>query len=49
MNLVKVDIYLSDSGWDGKVIVIGRAAILVTEFELSRREMIECNPVFHGV
>ena len=27
LNLMRVDIYLGDSGWDGKVIVIGRAAI----------------------
>ena len=27
LNLVGVDIYLGDSGWDGEVIVIGRAAV----------------------
>ena len=27
LNLVGVDIYLGDSGWDGKVIVVGRAAV----------------------
>ena len=27
LNLLRVDIYLGDSGWDGEVIVIGRAAI----------------------
>ena len=27
LNLVRVDIYLGDSGWDGKVIVVGRAAV----------------------
>ena len=27
LNLVSVDIYLCDSGWDGEVIVIGRDAI----------------------
>ena len=27
LNLVRVDIYLGDSGWDGEVIVIGRAAV----------------------
>ena len=26
-DLMRVDIYLGDCGWDGKVIVIGRAAI----------------------
>ena len=32
LNLVGVDIYLGDRGWDGKVIVIGRAAVSVREF-----------------
>ena len=32
LNLVRVDIYLGDSGWDGEVIVVGRAAICVKEF-----------------
>ena len=27
LNLVRVDVYLGDSGWDGEVIVIGRAPI----------------------
>ena len=27
LNLVRVDIYLSDSGSDGEVIVVGRAAL----------------------
>ena len=27
LDLVGVDIYLSDSGWDGEAIVVGRAAI----------------------
>ena len=27
LNLMRVDIYLGDSGWDGEVIVIGRAAV----------------------
>ena len=27
LDLVRIDIYLSDSGWDGEVIVIGRAAV----------------------
>ena len=27
LNLVRVDINLGDSGWDRKVIVIGRAAV----------------------
>ena len=27
LNLVRVDIYLGDSGWDGEAIVVRRAAI----------------------
>ena len=32
LNLMRVHVYLGDSGWDGEVIVVGRAAIRVKEF-----------------
>ena len=34
LNLMRVDIYLGDSSWDGKVIFVARAAIRIKEFQM---------------
>ena len=41
-----VDMYLSESGLDGKVLVLGRASLSINDFEMRSGEMVDCNPLF---
>ena len=49
MDRVGLDIYLRDSEWDEKVLVIVTGAKSFNEFIMIRGEMVDCNPVLASV